>query len=499
MQRRLWRAFMAAGLAIGAGEATALTANEIYAKVSPSVWRVQTYDVDGLPLAFGTGVVIAPDTLITNCHVLAKAKRVAVKRDKTSIDAKLEMWDPQRDVCQLKAPNLGAPTVALGDVSRLQVGQSVFAVGNPKGLDLTMSAGLLSSIRRNDQGQILLLQTSAPISRGSSGGGLFDEEGVLIGLTTLGSVGDAQNLNFAIPVDWIKELPQRHAKLTKPAASTPSTTTVDAAAPGTSAASPEGMSACVGAGKLPAPPMPTDPAVADASRLPHAGDRMREQYRVFLTCPLPRAFAISEGGKWWYAWSTKPADKTMPVDPAERAMLNCERTNSGRCFVYAIDNRLVYAGGTAPAAQPAPAPSAAVREPLELPEPKIRLSNGEAAWKGWVEQDGRRVPMSADAVVSLKRAPFKLLFDVDPKHGIWLAASQSPQLFDDFRNKRKRLGFFLPITVGASKGDGSDRWLSVEEPRVSMLGNVYLVIAFPQADSSGPPIFIDPLLLTLEF
>src|SRR5205823_6380469 len=106
-------------------------------------------------------------------------RRVAVKREKISIDAKLEMWDPQRDVCQLKAPNLGAPAVSLGDVSQLQVGQNVFAIGNPKGLDLTMSAGLLSSIRRNDQGQVFLLQTSAPISGGSSGGGLFDDEGVL--------------------------------------------------------------------------------------------------------------------------------------------------------------------------------------------------------------------------------------------------------------------------------------------------------------------------------
>jgi serine protease Do len=209
---------LAVALAACAGHAAALPPAEVYAKVAPSVWRVQTYDVDGLPLGLGSGVVIAPDTLVTNCHVLAKAKRVAVKRDKTSIDAKLEMWDPQRDVCQIKAPGLAAPAVQLGDVAQLAVGQDVYAVGNPKGLDLTMSAGLLSSIRRNDKGQVILLQTSAAISGGSSGGGLFDDNGVLIGLTTIGSVsGDAQNLNFAIPVDWVRELPQRHARLSKPA------------------------------------------------------------------------------------------------------------------------------------------------------------------------------------------------------------------------------------------------------------------------------------------
>jgi serine protease Do len=211
-------------LSLGGGSAAALPPAEVYAKVAPSVWRVQTYDVDGLPLGLGSGVVVGPDTLVTNCHVLAKARRVAVKREKTSIDAKLELWDPPRDVCQIKAPGLGAPAVELGEVARLAVGQSVYAIGNPKGLDLTMSAGLLSSIRRNDKGQVVLLQTSAAISGGSSGGGLFDDNGVLIGLTTIGSVaGDAQNLNFAIPVDWVRELPQRHARRSKPggAASTP--------------------------------------------------------------------------------------------------------------------------------------------------------------------------------------------------------------------------------------------------------------------------------------
>jgi serine protease Do len=332
MQRRLWRAFMAAGLAIGAGQATALTANEIYAKVSPSVWRVQTYDVDGLPLGFGSGVVIAPDTLVTNCHVLAKAKRVAVKRDKTSIDAKLELWDPQRDVCQIKAPNLGAPAVALGEVSRLQIGQNVFAIGNPRGLDLTLSAGLLSSIRRNEQGQVFLLQTSAPISGGSSGGGLFDDDGTLIGLTTLRSVGDAQNLNFAIPVDWIKELPQRHAKLAKPKAA------VAAAGEPASAASAPVASA------EPAATRETTPAaIDDLSRLPFASDKMRERYQVFLSRPLPRAFVISEGGKWQLASGLKPKEPGAPSDPVERAMQLCERSNSGRCFVYAVDNRVVYA------------------------------------------------------------------------------------------------------------------------------------------------------------
>ena len=241
-------AFLLAGvLATGAGTARALSPSEVYDTAAPSVWRVVTYDADGVPLGFGSGVVIAPDTLVTNCHVLAKARRVAVKREDRSIDARLELWDPQRDVCQIRAPNLGAPAVKLGDAEQLKVGQNVYAIGNPQGLDLTMSAGLLSSIRRNERRQIVLLQTSAAISRGSSGGGLFDEDGVLIGLTTIGSVrGDAQNLNFAIPVDWVRELPGRHARLQ--------------AAQGGGVAS-----AAMGTPRPEALPLPTRPAAASAA------------------------------------------------------------------------------------------------------------------------------------------------------------------------------------------------------------------------------------------
>lgn len=82
-----------------------------------------------------------------------------------------------------------------------------------------MSAGLVSSPRRNAAGQLVLIQTSAAISGGSSGGGLFNDAGQLIGLTTIGSVsGDAQNLNFAVPSDWVRELPQRHASAAASAA-----------------------------------------------------------------------------------------------------------------------------------------------------------------------------------------------------------------------------------------------------------------------------------------
>ena len=197
-----------------AAAGTGLTPAELFARVSPSVWRVQTLDGDGLPLAQGSAVVVAAGQLVTNCHVLARARRVQVRRDGQAkvMAAKLVLWDVQRDLCQLEAAGAVAPAVVLGRSSAVAVGQPAYAIGHPKGLDLTLSAGLVSSLRRNIAGQLLLVQTSAAISGGSSGGGLFNEEGELLGLTTIASIaGDAQNLNFAIPADWIRDLPRRHA------------------------------------------------------------------------------------------------------------------------------------------------------------------------------------------------------------------------------------------------------------------------------------------------
>jgi serine protease Do len=317
----------ALGLVQAAAATKPLTTAEMFAKVSPSVWRVTTYDVDGLPLSQGSAVVVGPEALVTNCHVLRRAKRVAVRQGTSTITATLALWDVQRDVCQLKAPGVTAPPVVLGEAARMVVGQEVFAIGHPKGLELTMSAGLISSFRRNDKDQLILIQTSAAISAGSSGGGLFDASGTLMGLTTIGSVGaDTQNLNFAIPADWVRELPERHARLTAPKAAS-------GVASGSSAEASDSVAAAS------APPIAAalskEYALNDTSKLPYASDRMRERYALFLTRPLPRAFVISEGGEWRQAWGG-------PASPADRALKECEALKRGRCFVYAVDNAVVY-------------------------------------------------------------------------------------------------------------------------------------------------------------
>jgi hypothetical protein len=83
-------------------------------------------------------------------------------------------------------------------------------------------------------------------------------------------------------------------------------------------------------------------AVSEVDKLPYANDRMRERYRYFLTRPLPRAFVISEGGDWHLASDSGSRDVRSMGTPAERALRECEQSHTGRCFVYAIDDQVVY-------------------------------------------------------------------------------------------------------------------------------------------------------------
>jgi tetratricopeptide (TPR) repeat protein len=186
--------------------AQAKTASEVFESVSPSIVVVKTYDDKGGDKMLGSGVIFKTGVVATNCHVLKEAATTQVLHRGAKYPATLLHSDWDRDVCSLSVDGLKAPVVSMGSTSRLKVGEKVYAVGAPQGLDLTLSDGLISSLRQVEGGQYL--QITAPISPGSSGGGLFDDKGQLIGLPTF-YLADGQQLNFAVPVEWIKELPQR--------------------------------------------------------------------------------------------------------------------------------------------------------------------------------------------------------------------------------------------------------------------------------------------------
>jgi len=209
--RKAYLAFAAMLLMAAAPAAAALTPEELFEKVSPSVFMILPADRQGKSVGIGSGVVIGREQVITNCHVLRGASQVLVSRGNVLYGAELEFPDPDRDLCQLKVRELTAPAVPLGDMAKVKTGQRVYAIGAPRGFELTLTEGLISSLRGGDDDRQPIIQTSAAISPGSSGGGLFDADGRLVGITTFQWRG--QQLNFALPVDWVREVPQRGREL----------------------------------------------------------------------------------------------------------------------------------------------------------------------------------------------------------------------------------------------------------------------------------------------
>lgn len=178
-----------------------LTAQQLFDKLAPAIARVECKVEDGF--VQGSAVAIAPTLLATNCHVIRGALQVTVKQGTHEWSAKLRSSDTAKDRCVLEVP--GARFTPVGGVrayADLMTGERLYALGAPSGLDLTLTDGILSA-RREDSG-VRYIQTTAPISPGSSGGGLFDVRGNLVGITTLSFVGKErlnQSLNFAVAAE----------------------------------------------------------------------------------------------------------------------------------------------------------------------------------------------------------------------------------------------------------------------------------------------------------
>ena len=167
----------------------------------------------------GSGVALKPNLVATNCHVTdAATSPIAVfkgenrRADKSqSHPARVVAGDRKRDVCLLEVAGLWAIPAETRKAAEMKIAEQVYAVGAPKGLDFSISGGLVSQLRGEDAegnalvGSAPLIQTDTAISPGSSGGGLFDAQGKLVGLTTFG-YRDSEGLNFAVPIEWAMEL-----------------------------------------------------------------------------------------------------------------------------------------------------------------------------------------------------------------------------------------------------------------------------------------------------
>lgn len=204
-----FRHALLAALLLAASTVHAKTGTEIYEQAAKSTVVVKNIDAKGKAQSMGSGVVLVDGDVVTNCHVVKGASQLKVRIGDKEYPATLRYSDWDRDVCSVSVAGLNAQAVMVGNTKTLKVGAKVYAIGAPKGLELTLSDGIVSSLREVEGGRYI--QTTAAISPGSSGGGLFDENGALVGLTTF-YFAEGQNLNFAVPVEWVMELPKRSSK-----------------------------------------------------------------------------------------------------------------------------------------------------------------------------------------------------------------------------------------------------------------------------------------------
>ena len=172
---------------------------EWFIAVAPSLVKVEVNNIGGT-YSLGTGVVIAPGRVVTNCHVTRKAQRITLVKGALRMPATSQLADLDHDLCLLDAPTLAATPVPLRSAATLRVGQRVRAVGFTGGVELALREGVVGALHRFGASRVI--QSTTAFTSGASGGGLFDEAGRLVGILTFRLPGSPASY-FSAPVDWI--------------------------------------------------------------------------------------------------------------------------------------------------------------------------------------------------------------------------------------------------------------------------------------------------------
>ncbi len=189
-----------------------LTPSAIYEKLSPSIVGVRV--LAGEKVSMGTGVILSPDGyIVTNAHVVAGGQQVDILlATNHRLYAQLVGYDKETDLAVLKVNAVNLPVAEFGDSSALRVGDPAYAIGNPLGEELrgTMTDGIISAVDRSvsaQNGEMTLLQTSAALNSGNSGGALCNAAGQVVGITNMKMMADdetLEGLGFAIPSASVK-------------------------------------------------------------------------------------------------------------------------------------------------------------------------------------------------------------------------------------------------------------------------------------------------------
>jgi len=197
------------------GPRARLTAKDIVLRASPAIVRVEAGTEK-----LGTGFIVDKrGVIVTNLHVVAGESAIKVRlQDGTQYDVEqIAGLDPERDLALLRIkPTKDLPTLRLGDSDAMTAGDQIVAIGNPLGFDNSVTSGLISQVRHRPCGpddfaaqhcrqELTVLQISAAISPGSSGGPLFNQFGEVVGITTA-IITAGQNINLAVPANYLKPL-----------------------------------------------------------------------------------------------------------------------------------------------------------------------------------------------------------------------------------------------------------------------------------------------------
>lgn len=188
---------------------TKLEASSIYERAAPSVVFITCIDARGRGSS-GSGVILRADGIIaTNFHVIndATAAKVQLSNGDVYDDVSVIDTDERKDIAIIKIKAVNLPVLAVVDSDAVKIGAAIYTIGSPRGLTGSLSSGIVSSLRpANELSPELtgfrIIQFTAPISPGSSGGALLDDTGRLLGLVFAFKPG-GQNLNLAIPVNYV--------------------------------------------------------------------------------------------------------------------------------------------------------------------------------------------------------------------------------------------------------------------------------------------------------
>jgi hypothetical protein len=193
-------------LAATAQPSTPTAAARIAQRYLDAIVTVIALDDNQQPLALGSGFFIDQQGhVVTNAHVIEGAASVIVRSRVERKDAtRVTRFDRRYDAVVLETGFLNTTSVSLGDSANIAVGEDVVVLGNPRGLEGTVSTGIVSALR--EMAGVQYLQITAPISPGSSGGPVFNSSGRVIGITTA-TVSRGQNLNFALVASVLGALP----------------------------------------------------------------------------------------------------------------------------------------------------------------------------------------------------------------------------------------------------------------------------------------------------